>query len=75
MWDDAKKGLREQVRQICKFINTDISLRIAIKTKNWDMVAALYNGKGYKALAKKLKREPYNIALAKAYLKYDKLIG
>lgn len=71
MWDDAKSGLEAQVSQIIKFIDTDKNLQGAIGTKNWDLVASIYNGKGYKALAEKLGREPYDISLAKAYKYWD----
>lgn len=67
MWDDAKKGLDRQVWQICKFIATDIKLQSCIKAHDWDGIATLYNGSGYKALAKKIGREPYDISLQKAY--------
>ena len=36
-------------------------------------MAVYYNGKGYQLLAKKMKREPYNITLEKNYNKYLKL--
>ena len=69
MWDDAKKGLDRQVWQICKFIDTDVKLKYALKAKAWNAVATLYNGAGYKALAAKIGREPYDISLKKAYEK------
>lgn len=67
MWDDAKSGLEAQAFQLIKFIDTDRNLRGSIEAKNWDLVASIYNGKGYKALAEKLGREPYDESLAKAY--------
>lgn len=67
MWDDAKTGIEAQVFQLIKFIDTDRNLRGAIEANNWDSVASIYNGKGYKALAEKLGREPYDVSLAKAY--------
>ena len=70
MWDDAKKGIEQQVHQICKFIATDIKLMSAIKAHDWDGVATLYNGAGYKQLAAKYGREPYDVSMSKAYLKY-----
>lgn len=67
MWDDAKSGIEAQVCQLIKFIETDKSLQDAIRMKDWDRVASIYNGKGYKALAEKLGREPYDISMAKVY--------
>ena len=66
-WDFNKKSLRNQVWCIAKFIATDSNLLTAIKVLNWHKVAVLYNGAGYKELAKKYGREPYNISLAKAF--------
>ena len=70
MWDHAKKSLENQVWQIAKFIQTDPKLQMALKTGDWHTVASIYNGSGYKELAKKYGREPYNISMAKAYGKY-----
>ncbi|WP_449435041.1 N-acetylmuramidase domain-containing protein [Pedobacter steynii] len=70
MWDDAKKGEFQQVQQMAKFIATDSRLLTALKNKDWHVVACLYNGAGYLALAKKIGREPYNISMQKAYTKY-----
>ena len=70
MWDHAKKSLENQVWQIAKFIETDKNLQLALKTGDWHKVATIYNGSGYKELAKKYGREPYNISMAKAYGKY-----
>jgi len=73
MWDDAKKGLHRQVWQIFKFIDTDIKLQSCLKARDWDGVASIYNGSAYKALAAKYGREPYDISMKKAYLKYKRL--
>ena len=73
MWDDAKKGEYRQVWQMCKFIVTDARLLKAITALDWHMVATLYNGAGYKELAKKYGREPYDASMKNAYLKYKKL--
>ena len=73
MWDDAKKGLDRQIWQICKFIATDIKLQSALKAKDWDGVATIYNGSGYKDLAAKYGREPYDISMEKAFTKYETL--
>lgn len=70
MWDHAKKGLEHQVWQIAKFIETDKNLQSALKTGDWHNVAYIYNGSGYKEVARKYGREPYNISMAKAYGKY-----
>jgi hypothetical protein len=70
MWDDAKKGIDRQIYQICKFIATDVKLQSALLSHDWDGVATIYNGSGYKALAKKYKRLPYDQSFANAYLKY-----
>ncbi|MDR0872249.1 MAG: N-acetylmuramidase family protein [Prevotellaceae bacterium] len=73
MWDDAKKGLDRQMWQMCRYIETDIKLQSALKAKDWDTVATLYNGAGYRDLAKKYKREPYDITMKNHYEKYLKL--
>lgn len=73
MWDDAKKGIERQVWQICKFISTDIKLSSAVKAHDWDTVATLYNGAGYKELARKYKRVPYNESMAEAYQLHKKM--
>lgn len=70
MVDDFKRGEYQQVQGIAKFIATDQKLLNAIRSKNWHMVAVLYNGAGYKALAAKIGRESYDISLAKAYNLY-----
>lgn len=70
-WDDAMKGIERQVRQICKFIDTDRRLRTALDRKDWHIVASIYNGSGYQKLAEKLGREPYNISLEKAYRRHS----
>ena len=70
MWDDAKKGIERQIWQMAKFVATDPRLINAIKAKNWHLVATYYNGAGYRELAARLRREPYNISMQKAYNKY-----
>lgn len=70
MWDDAKKGLKNQVNQLVKFIKTDSRLLQALNQKDWHKLACGYNGSGYRALAAKLGREPYDISLKKAYDKW-----
>lgn len=71
MWDDAKKGIERQIWQMAKFIATDNRLFRALKDKNWHLVATYYNGAGYKQLAIKIGREPYDISMQKAYLKHS----
>ena len=44
MWDDAKKGIEQQVNQMVKFINSDPNLSDALKIHNWTKVAKIYNG-------------------------------
>ena len=73
MWDDAKKGLERQVWQIAKFIETDKNLQTALKIGDWHKVSTIYNGSGYKEIARKYGREPYNLSMAKAYGKYKAL--
>lgn len=70
MWDDAKKGEDRHIYQMSEFIRTDSILLSAIKLNDWHTVAVRYNGAGYKELAKKYGREPYNISMQKAYKKY-----
>lgn len=73
MWDDAKSGLDRQIWQICKFIATDIKLQSCLKAHDWDGVATIYNGSGFRALAAKYGREPYDISMKNAYQKYKGL--
>lgn len=73
MWDDAKLGLSQQFNQLLKFIQTDIKLISRLKALDWDGVATSYNGSGFRQLALKLKREPYDVSLKNAYDKYTKL--
>ena len=70
MVDAFKLSEYQQVKGIAKFIQTDPKLWKAIKSQNWHLVATYYNGGGYKELAAKYGREPYNISLQKAYQKY-----
>ena len=71
MWNDAKKGVERQIWQMAKFIVTDPRLINALRTKNWHLVAIYYNGAGYRELAARIGREPYDISLEKAYRKYQ----
>ena len=74
MWDSAKSGYEAQVWQIAQFIKTDSVLYNALKIGDWHTVAVRYNGTGYKALAARLGREPYNITMAKNYGKWKALL-
>ena len=74
MWDDAKKGLDQQFKQLEKFISTDKVLQSAIRSKNWGMIATLYNGAGYKKLAQKYGREPYDVSMEKAYKVFKEIV-
>ena len=74
MWDDAKKGIDRQIWQICKFITSNPNLMIALQTSNWDKVARIYNGSGYKELAVKYNRTPYDISMKQQYDIYSKLV-
>jgi len=73
MWNDAKLSLERQIWQICKFISTDIKLQSALKAHDWDGVASIYNGSGFRALAAKYGREPYDISMKNAYSTYKRL--
>lgn len=73
MWDNAKESLENQIRQIAKFIDTDQHLKQAIKAKDWFTIAKIYNGSGFMEIARKYKREPYNISMQKAYNNYIKI--
>ena len=70
MWDDAKISEEKQILQMFMFILTDKKLLNALKAKDWHLVASIYNGAGYKELAKKYGREPYNISMKKAYERF-----
>lgn len=74
MWDDAKKGTEQQVSQLVKFIQTDKNLQSAIEHHNWTDVAAIYNGKGFRELAIRYHRVPYDKSLEDAYCIYRKQV-
>lgn len=67
MWDDAKRGEDRQIFQMAEFIRTDARLVSALRKKQWHYVATYYNGAGYRELARKTGREPYNESMRKAY--------
>lgn len=72
MWNDAKEGEDKQLFQMTEFIRTDPTLLRALKDKKWHTVASRYNGAGYKKLAIRLKRVPYDQSMKAAYEKYKK---
>lgn len=74
MWDDAKKGIKQQIKQLVKFIQTDEKLQSAIEHHNWTDVAEIYNGKGFREVAAKYHRVPYDKALEDAYYIYRKQV-
>jgi len=71
MVNDFKTGDLAQVKGIARFVATDPALLRAIQAKDWHRVAVNYNGANYKQLAAKYNREPYNISMQKAYIKYS----
>lgn len=73
MWDDAKSGEYQQVLQMVRFIRADVRLYNAMRLKRFSLIATYYNGAGFRELAKKIGREPYDISLEKAYNKFSKL--
>lgn len=72
MWNSFKTGEYAQVEALCRFIKNKKLLYKALQLKDWHNVASIYNGAGYKQLAIKLGREPYDITLKKNYDKYNK---
>ena len=73
MWNDAKKGIEEQVKQMVKFINSDPKLLDALKRHDWTNVATIYNGSGFMDLAKKYHRTPYDEAMKIAYNRFKNI--
>ena len=73
MWDDAKKGIEEQIEQMVKFINSNPNLLNALKNHDWTKVATIYNGSGFMDLAKKYHRTPYDEAMALAYNRFKNI--
>ncbi|MBS1776304.1 MAG: DUF3380 domain-containing protein [Bacteroidetes bacterium] len=70
MVDDFKKGEYFQLLALIRFIKSDPRLFSAMKRLDFHTIASIYNGSGYKDLAAKYGREPYNISLEKAYKKW-----
>lgn len=68
MWDDFKVGIENQILALVKFIETDKELKMAMVGKDFEAIANIYNGADWAFIAKKYGREPYPIALQKAYL-------
>lgn len=71
MWDDFKLGELQQVKALIRFIGNNKKLLNAIKTQDWNTVASIYNGAGYKELAKKLGTVSYDVKLAESYNKFQ----
>ena len=67
MWDDFKTGELAQIKALIKFIETDQRLYTALRSQDWHTVASIYNGAGYKEVAKKYGRQPYDEAMAESY--------
>lgn len=72
MWDDAKRGIERQIWQLCKFIKTDARLMRAMLAEDWTDFATIFNGAGFRELARKYGRVPYNVALGEAANKWKK---
>lgn len=73
MWNKAKSGIKEQVLQLISFVKSNKNLLSALESNNWDKAASIYNGSGYKALAVRCHRVPYDQALCAAYNKYKEI--
>ena len=74
MWDDAQCGIDRQLYQMCQFLKTDNRLMNAIRREDWTTFAEIYNGKGFRELAKKYNRVPYDIAIGQTYKRWQKVI-
>ena len=73
MWDDAKNGIKQQIEQLVKFIQSDEKLQSAIEHHNWTDVATIYNGSGFREVAAKYHRVPYDKSLEDAYYQFRNL--
>ena len=69
MWDFAKVSEENQVIQLITFLKKykNGAILEAFKLRDYDKVAQLYNGKNYKAIAKKYGRLRYDLALGNEY--------
>lgn len=80
MWDYFKVSEYNQVQCLIRFIKTDSKLIKAVSMLNSeatlfsgaDLFASVYNGSGYKKLAKKLGTVPYDEKIVRAVQKYNK---
>lgn len=70
MWDDFKRGEYQQILALGRFIMTDKALVQAVKLRDWYQIASIYNGKNFVAMAKKWRRERYDISLEKEAKKW-----
>lgn len=78
MWDTCKVNEAEQLRAGLNFIKSKKPLYALLQKSNpskedFHKMAFFYNGSKYQELAKKLGREPYNITLEKAHLKFKRI--
>lgn len=71
MWDDFKTGELAQIKALIKFIETDQRLYTALRSQDWHTVASIYNGSGYKEIAKKYGRQPYDKAMYEAHRSFS----
>lgn len=70
MWDDFKRGEYQQILALGRFIMTDKALTRAVKLRDWYVIASIYNGKNFVSMAKKWKRERYDVSLEKEAKKW-----
>ncbi len=73
MWDDFKTGEHAQLKALIRFINSDRRLLNAVMTKDWHMVAYIYNGSGYAAQAFRLGIKPYNEQMRDKYAQLSRV--
>lgn len=71
LWDDFKKGEHQQILALFRFVLSDAKLLQAVREKNFHMIAYIYNGSEYKKMAIRWDREPYDISLGKATVKWE----
>lgn len=68
MWVDFKESLDNQIKALVKFLESDSRLKKAMLSKDYEAIASVYNGADWANIAKKYGREPYPIAIKRAYL-------
>lgn len=74
MWDYADKSEMNQAQMVIAFIRSDATLYRAVQELDMPLIAGIYNGWGYKDLAKRLRIVPYDIQLQRAYDKFKSQI-